>query len=109
MNSIPPSESLRRFCNIQSLEPNLDRYELFYVWPLAERFGTPRFVRYVPDGQRLTRKVGIGFEPPPDEFTFEVKTGGLLDGSQPELMPCAAKCGRSRCCKCLKANGRCRG
>ena len=75
-----------------TIEPDLDRPDLFYVWPLFDPLAWQNALLYVPDGELLRRKPGSGLgPPPPGEFTFEVKTVGLLNGRQPELMPAHRK------------------
>jgi hypothetical protein len=74
-----------------TLEPYLDRFEVFYIWPLIEPVSWRQGVHYEPFSERLFRRPGWGFEPLQHEFTFEVTTSGLADGRQVELVPARRK------------------
>ena len=73
-----------------TVEPNLGRTDLFFIWPLIERVERRR-LQYEPQSERLFRKVGFDGEIPPGEFTYETTTSGLVDGRQPELVPARRK------------------
>jgi hypothetical protein len=87
-----------------TLEPYLNRFELFYIWPLTEanqqaevhfwplvQAKQQRGIHYESAGERLLRQPGWGFEPSTVEFTFDVVTTGLVDGRQAELVPARRK------------------
>ena len=68
-----------------TLEPYLDRDDLFYIWPLLEPVGPALF--YSPATGRLMRRPNGSGEPRGGNFKCEVDTSGLVDGRQAALIP----------------------
>ncbi len=67
-----------------ALEPNLQYYDLFYIWPLVRPLDAKLVL--APTGQ-LSRPFRFSGEPYRDPFEFNVKTSGLVDGRQAPLVP----------------------
>ena len=79
-----------------TLEPNLDRYELFYLWPLAEGSGTQITCVYVPAGEMLTRKVGIRLRAAARRIHVRDDSRAAWPmAARPELVPARARCDRT--------------
>ena len=73
-----------------TLEPNFERFDLFFIWPLVEPVDETE-LRYDPLRERLTRRQHFHYQAPLGEFRFEVLTSGLADGRQVPLVPCCGK------------------
>ncbi|MEI8372096.1 MAG: DUF3488 and transglutaminase-like domain-containing protein [Planctomycetota bacterium] len=67
-----------------TMEPYLDRDDLFYLWPLVEPVGD---LLYDPPSGRLARRLRWSGEPRGGNFKCEILTSGLVDGHQPPLVP----------------------
>jgi hypothetical protein len=65
-----------------AMEPDLDRDDLFYIWPLVEPVG--KDLHYDSSNGRLSRGNG---GPRSNYFKCEVMTSGLADGHQATLVP----------------------
>ncbi|MGA2256637.1 MAG: transglutaminaseTgpA domain-containing protein, partial [Thermoguttaceae bacterium] len=69
-----------------TMEPFLDRDDVFYIWPLIEPVG--RKVYYVSaSGRLLLVPPDFSREPRSSYFNCEVRTSGLVDGHQAPLVP----------------------
>ncbi|MGO9110562.1 MAG: DUF3488 and DUF4129 domain-containing transglutaminase family protein [Thermoguttaceae bacterium] len=72
-----------------TLEPYLDREDLFYIWPLVEPVSDD--LHYSPPTERLMRRPSWSGEPRPGNFQCEVVTSGLAAGHQAPLVPASRK------------------
>jgi hypothetical protein len=68
-----------------TMEPNLDRDDMFYVWPLIEP--VDRRLVFIAGSERLTRKPGSSEEARLESLTCDIETSGLVEGHQAELIP----------------------
>ena len=68
--------------------PLVDRDDLFYIWPLFNAHTDPdQGLQYEPASEHLFRVPTWTGDPHTAPFTYEVRTTGLVDGSQAALVP----------------------
>ena len=89
-----------------TMEPYLDKDDLFYIWPLVEPVRDENWpileeigsnLLYDPSSGRLMRKPSFSLEPRGGNFKCEVHTSGLVDGQQAPLVPASREVRRSPC------------